>query len=96
MRHMLYGSFGVQNTMVAFVFRFDPREGEYKIEIGQKGQIFKIKKKLKKNMDILSSFVSEFQKCYYFLRTAIRNAKNSFQKVTSSPLPIVLPLHSQI
>ena len=25
-RHMFYGSFGTQNTMVAFIFRFDPRK----------------------------------------------------------------------
>ena len=31
-------------------------------------------------MPILSSFGSEFQKCYLFLRTAIKNAKNCISK----------------
>ena len=42
-RHMLCGSFGTQNTMVAFIFRYDPRKGQYKVKLGQKGQILKVK-----------------------------------------------------
>ena len=86
-QHMFYGSFGTQNTMVAFSFRFDPRKGEYKVKLGQKGSNFQ-NKKYSKNMLIVSSFVSEFQKWDLFLRTAIRNTKNAFQKVASSPLPV--------
>ena len=37
---------------------------------------------------ILCSFVSEFQKCYLFLRTTNSNVKNFISKVTSSLLPV--------
>ena len=74
MQHMFYGSFGMQNTMVAFIFRFDPREGQYKVKLDKKGQFFKITMFIL-NMPFLSSFVSGFQK-RLILRMAIRNAKN--------------------
>ena len=34
-RHMFYGSYGTQNTMVAFIIRFGPRKGQYKVKLGQ-------------------------------------------------------------
>ena len=34
-RHMFYRLFGTQNTMVAFISRFDPRKGQYKVKPGQ-------------------------------------------------------------
>ena len=77
---MLYVSFVTQNTMVAFIFRFDPWKYQYKV---------KFAKKSSKNMSILSSFVSGFQKCCLFLCTTIRNAKKMhFKYVTSSPLRV--------
>ena len=77
-RHMFNGSFGTQNTMVAFSFRFDQRKGQYNVKLGQK---VKFSKSIfsSKNMLIMSSFVSGFQKCY-FLPTAIRNTKNCISK----------------
>ena len=48
-RNMFCGSFGMQNAMVAFVFRFDLRKGQYKVKLGKKGQLFNIKKNLLKS-----------------------------------------------
>ena len=39
---MFYGTFGTQNTMVALIFRFDPRKGQYKVKLIRKGQ-YKVK-----------------------------------------------------
>ena len=33
LRHMFYGSFGTQNTMMAFILRFDTRKGQYKVKL---------------------------------------------------------------
>ena len=57
----IYGSFGTQNATVAFIFRFDPRKGQYKVKLGKNGKNSKPKKS-SKNMPILSSSVSESQK----------------------------------
>ena len=77
---MFCGLFGTQNKMVAFIFRFNPRKGQHKVKLGQKGQIFKIKF-LPKNIPIVSSFVSGFQKMsFIFLRTIIRNAIKCISK----------------
>ena len=82
---MFSESFGTQNTMVEFMFRSDPRKGQHYVKLGQISKI----KIFFKNMPILSSFILGFQKCYLFLRTAIRNAENCISIiVTSSPSPV--------
>ena len=51
--------------------------GQIKVKLGQIRQNFQNKKKSSKNMPILSSFTSGFQKIYLFLSTVIRNAKKN-------------------
>ena len=76
-RHKLYRSFGKQNTMVAFIFRFGRIKGENKVKLVKTGLNFQ---NIFLNMHILSSFVSGVPKCYLFLLGAIRNAKYCISK----------------
>ena len=78
-RHMFNGFFGTQKTMVKSISKFEPRKGQVQVKLGQIRSNFKIQNFFK-NMPILSSFVTGFQKCDLFLRTSNRNAKNCISK----------------
>ena len=73
-REMSFGSFGTKNSMVTFFFKFDPRNGQLQVKLGQIRPNFEIKIFLQ-NMPFLCSFASGFQKCRLLLCTAIKNAK---------------------
>ena len=62
MWHMFYGLFGTQNLMVELIFKFDLRKDQCQVKQGHF-----LKKKTDKNMPILSSFVSGFQKKMLFI-----------------------------
>ena len=68
---MFYESFGTRNPMMAFNSKFDPMKDQCQIKLGQISKLFFPFK----NMPILSSFVSGFQKCQLFLCTTIKNVK---------------------
>ena len=42
MRHIFYRSFGTQNLMVTFIFKFEPRKGQLQVKLGQIRSNFKI------------------------------------------------------
>ena len=91
--HMFYGSFGTQNSMT-FIFKFDPRKGQFQVKLGQIWSNFKIPFFLQK-FACLVQFCLRIKKRRLFLCTTIINAKITFQNVTSSPLHGFWPLHSQ-
>ena len=77
---MFYGSFGTQNTMVAFIFRFDPRKGQYKVKLGQKmsnfqNQNFHLKTCL--SCPVLSQ---DSKNVIYFYVRQLEMSKIAFQK----------------
>ena len=78
-RHMFYGSFGMQNTMMAFMFRFDTKKGQDKVKLGKKRVIFKIQIFFLKHA-YLVQFCLRIP-TWLFIFTFIRNAKIAF-KVT--------------
>ena len=80
-RHMIYGAFGTHNTMVAFIFRIDPRKGQYKVKLCQKGQIFKIKKQTSKtclSCQVLSQ--NSKKSVIYFYVRQLKMPRIVFQK----------------
>ena len=91
---MLYESFGTQNSMVTFICIFDSRKSQLQVKILKLGQISKFKIVVQNN-PILCSFVQEFQKCHLFLCSAIRKARNKFQKSDVITLTCFLPLHNK-
>ena len=89
--HVLW-PFGTQNSIVTFIFKFDPRKGQLKVKLGQISK-FRISFQ---NMPILGSFVSGFQKSLLFLYMATRNAKNCISKICHHYFYLLFwPLHSQ-
>ena len=82
-RHMSFRSFGTQNLMVAFIFMFCLRKGQYQVK---SGQIFKLKIFLQKHA-YLFQFCLRISKMSFISRTAIKNAKKN-KKVTLSPLSV--------
>ena len=92
-RHMFYGPFGTQNSMVAIIFKLGHRKCQCQVKVGQIRSNFQIQNFITK-MPILSSFVSGFQECYLFLRTTFKMPKTTSQKVTASFL-LFSPLQSK-
>ena len=86
-RHMFYGSFGTQNTMVAFIFRFDPRKGQYKVKLGQKRSNFQNQNFHLKTCLSCPVLSQDSKNVIYFYVRQLEMPKIAFQKVTSSPLP---------
>ena len=84
-RHILYGSFVTQNTMVAFIFSFDPRKGQRKVKISQKrstDQTFLLKTCL------YCPVLSQNSKNVIFYVRQFKMPKIALKKVTSSTLPV--------
>ena len=83
---MFYGSFGAQNTMVAFISKFDPRKGEYEVKLGQKRSNFENKKLLKHAY--LVQFCLKIPKMLLIFTYGNLKCQKIIKKVTSSPLPV--------
>ena len=78
-RYMFYVPFGAQNTMVAFILRFDTKKGQYKVKLGQKGQIFKIKIFFKKHAYLVQFFFLRIPKnVIYFYAWQLEMPKTAF------------------
>ena len=75
-RHMFYGSFGTQKTMVTFISEFDPRKGQAQVKLGQ---ISKFKIFLPKRCHFVSGFPKNE---IYFYVHQLEMPKIEFQKVT--------------
>ena len=82
MQHTVYGSFGMQNSDVRFIFRFGLR----------KGQVFFF---FKQEHGSLIQFCLRIPNMSFILHIwQLEMQKNAFQKV-ASPMPF-LPVHSQM
>ena len=76
-RHMFYGSFGTHNSMVTFIFKFDHREGQLQVKLGQ---ISEFKVFFYKKCAYLVQFCLRIPKYYLLLCQPIRNTKNCISK----------------
>ena len=85
-RHMLYGSFGIQNLVVTSISKFDPRKGKYHVKLGQIRSFFQIWKCAYKCMPILFRLFQDSKNTIHFYVRQLEMPKNAFQKLTSSPL----------
>ena len=87
---MFYGSFGTQNQMMAFVFKFGLRKGQCQVKIGQNRSNFQMHYFITKTcLSCLVYYFSGFQRCYmFFAYDNYKCQKLRFQKVTTSPLPV--------
>ena len=105
---MFYGSFGTQNLIVTLIFKFDPRKGQLEVRQGQspktpinkqrQGQIrsnFKIQNFLSKVWLSCADFSQDSKNVIYFYVRQLGMPKMHFKNVTSLPLPVFWPLHSQ-
>ena len=84
--HTFYGSFGKQNSMVAFIFKFGPRKGQYQVK-----WVKFAKSKFSLKMSLFCPVLNKDFKtttviCFHVWQLEV--PKIAFQNVTSSPLPI--------
>ena len=80
-RHMIYGSFGTQKSIVTSIYKFDQRKGQ--IKPGQIRSNFLIQNFLTKTCRSYPILPQDSQKCSYNYKCQ----KLHFKKVTSSPFP---------
>ena len=85
-RHMLYGSFGIQNLAVTSISKFDPRKDKYHAKLGQIRSFFQIWKCAYKYMPILFRLFRDSKNTIHFYVRQVEMQKKAFQKLTSSPL----------
>ena len=77
---MYYGSFGAQDSMLTFIFKFDLRKGQCQFKLCQIRSDFQIKSFLTKHA-YLVQFSLRIPKWHsFFMHTAIRNSKNRVAK----------------
>ena len=79
-QHMFYGSIGTQNSIVTFMFKFDPRKGKLQIKLGQIRSNFEIQYFLTKICLSCAVLSQDSNKCYLFLCRTTRNARNYIKK----------------
>ena len=89
---MFYGSFGTQNSMVTFIFEFDPRKGHLQVKLGQIRSNFKNYNLLTK-ICLCCAVLSQHSKNIIFYVRQIKMRKLHFKNVTSSPLPVFFSGH---
>ena len=86
-RHMFYGSFGTQNSMLTCTIKFDLRKGQLQVKLGQIKSNFKIRNCLTK-ICLSCATLSRDSKNVFFSCATITNANNCISKnVRSSHLP---------
>ena len=88
-RHMFYGSFGTQNSMVISISKFDPGKVNVRSDQVEKGQISKFKIYVQKHA-YNSQFCLRVPKMLFILMCNNQKChKLHFKKVTSPPLPVL-------
>ena len=65
-RHMFFGSFGRQNLMVAFIFMFCLRKGQYQVKSGQIRSNFQIQNFLTEACLFFPVLSQDFKNVIYF------------------------------
>ena len=77
---MLYGPFGTQNSMVTFIFEFDPRKGHLQVKLGQIRSNFKNYNLLTKICLCCAVLSQHSKKILFFYVRQIKMRKIAFQK----------------
>ena len=97
MRHMFYRSFGTQNSMVTYIFKFELRKSQSQFKLSQIKSNFQIQNCLTETCLCCSVLSKHSKSVIYFVVRQLKMPKIAFpNKVTSSPLHgWFLPLHSQ-
>ena len=88
MRHMIYGSSRTQNSMVTFIFTFDPRNGQLQVKLGQIRSNFKIQNFLTKICPSCADLSQDSKNVIYFMCDDYKCQKMHFKNVISSPFPV--------
>ena len=79
-RHMFYGPFGTQSTMVTFIFRFHTRKGQYKVKLGQKRSNFQNQNFILKPCLSCPVLSQDSKYVIYFYVRQLQIPKIAFQK----------------
>ena len=87
-RHMFYGTFGTQSSMVTFIFRFDTRKGQTR----SKKLNFQNQNLLLKHAYLVQFCLRIPQMSFIFTYGSQKCQKLPFKKVTSSHLPVFLAI----
>ena len=74
---MFYGSFGTQNLMVTFIFKFYPSKGQLLAKLGQLRSNFKILNFLTKTCLYCADLPQDSKKCHFYVQ--IEMPKIAFQ-----------------
>ena len=77
---MFYGPFGTQNSMVTFIFKFDPRKGQLQVKLGQIRSNFKIQNFLTKICLSCADLSQDSKNVIYFYVRQLEMPQNAFQK----------------
>ena len=75
-----YVSFGTQNTMVAFIFRFDSRNDQYKVKLSQKTSNFQDQKFLLKTYVSCPVLSQNSKNVIYFYERQFKMSKIALKK----------------
>ena len=93
LRPIFYGSFGMQNSMVTFIFKFDPRKRQLQVKLGQIRSNFFFFYKICLSCVVLSKD-SRNAICFYVAQ--LQMSKIAFQICDVFTFNcFFLPLHSQ-
>ena len=77
---MFYGSFGTQNSMVAFVFKFDPMKGQLQVKLCQIRSNFKIQNVFPQICLSYAVLSQDSKNVIYFYVRQLEMPKIAFQK----------------
>ena len=77
---MFYGSFGTHNSMVAFIFKFEPRKGQLHVKQGQITSNFKIQNFLIQICLSCADLSQNSKNVIYFYVQQLEMQKIAFQK----------------
>ena len=81
---MFYGSFGTQNSMVTFIFKFDPRKGQLHVKLGQIRSNFKIQDFLIEICLSCAHLSQDSKNVIYFYLRQLEMPKVALKNVISS------------
>ena len=95
LRHTFYGSFGMQNAIVAFIFKFDPRKRQFLVTQGQIRSSFKIPNFLTNICLSCAGLSKDSKNIIYFYVQQLKMLNIAFQKWDITFTSFLGPLHSQ-
>ena len=92
---MFNGSFATQNSMMTFIFKFDPMKCQLQVTLGQLRSKFKIQNILTKICLPCAVLSQDSKKGHAFYLRPLQMQKNTFQKWSVITFTCFWPLHSQ-